>query len=249
MHSGSLQSSSFPSPKRKPRPVIGIVMCALTQERQYVTDTYITAVKRGGGLPVVLPLVHSFSCLRQYVLLCDGFLFCGGGDVSPLLFGRQPHSDADSVNISLDIFQIRLMQNILSSHKPVLAICRGMQVLNIALGGTIYQDLSLRPQRTFSHMQNCPCRQDPSHLVKIRYGTQLYRQLKTVRTFTNSYHHQAVHRLGRGLIVSAHSADHVIEGIELPHETYVLGVQWHPECMLTKSGHMEALFSGLIAFS
>ena len=121
---------------------IGIVICGLIDNKQFVTDTYIQAVKSAGGLPIVLPLVKSKTVIQEYVSLCNGFLFCGGGDITPLLFGQEPDYGIGSTDITLDLFQIRLMKEIIKAEKSVLAICRGMQILNVACGGTIYHDLN-----------------------------------------------------------------------------------------------------------
>lgn len=243
---GNIDSSTklvdVPSSIRLSKPNIGIIICGVEQERQFVTDTYIRSVQCAGGLPVVIPFVRSHAAIKQYACLCDGFMFCGGGDISSLLFGQQPISISGSSDLKLDIFQIRLMQSVLKTQRPVLAVCRGMQVLNVALGGSIYQDLSMRRERSSNHMQVNVCREDPSHMVRIKHNTQLHRILNSTTVFTNSYHHQAVHGLGKGLIASAHSADHVIEAIELPGHPFALGVQWHPECMIAKSKAMQSLF-------
>ena len=147
------------------RTKIGIVICGLENQRQYVSDAYIQAVKSVGGLPIVLPLIKSKSVIQEYVELCDGFLFCGGGDITPLLFGQEPATNVGKTDITLDLFQIRLMKAVLEADKPVLAICRGMQVLNVACGGTIYQDINLVDFETINHMQNSISRRDISHKV------------------------------------------------------------------------------------
>lgn len=119
------------------QPKIGIVICGLEGNHQFVSNPYIQSVRYSHGLPLLLPLVRSEDLLNQYVSLCDGFLFCGGGDITPLLFGESPLPGNGRTSISTDIFQLHLMRQILSSRKPVFAICRGMQLLNVACGGTI----------------------------------------------------------------------------------------------------------------
>lgn len=129
------------------QPKIGIVICGLEGNHQFVSNPYIQSVRYSHGLPLLLPLVRSEDLLNQYVSLCDGFLFCGGGDITPLLFGASPLPGNGRTSISTDIFQLHLMRQILTSRKPVFAICRGMQLLNVACGGTIWQDFSLIPER------------------------------------------------------------------------------------------------------
>ena len=129
--------------------VIGIITCGFENERQFVSQNYIEAIQRSGALPLLLPILpfHSTDIhldYQQYGSVCDGFLFCGGGDITPIFFDEEPLDASGVTDIKTDIFQLSFMEYVLSLQKPVLAICRGMQVLNLALGGTIYQDLSLR---------------------------------------------------------------------------------------------------------
>ena len=227
---------------------IGIVICGLIDNKQFVTDTYIQAVKSAGGLPIVLPLVKSKTVIQEYVSLCNGFLFCGGGDITPLLFGQEPDYGIGSTDITLDLFQIRLMKEIIKDEKPVLAICRGMQILNVACGGTIYQDLNQLDMETINHMQTSLSRRDISHKVFFTPKTRLHRMFGDF-AYTNSFHHQAIDRLGSGLIISGATGDNIIEAIELPSHTFTVGVQWHPESMLETASNMKQLFHALIHYA
>lgn len=227
---------------------IGIIICGLSDRKQFVSDTYIQAVKSAGGLPIVLPLVKSKPIIQEYVSLCDGFLFCGGGDITPLLFGEEPSAGLGSTDITLDLFQIRLMKVILESQKPVLAICRGMQILNVACGGTIYQDLNNVDFEVINHMQTSLSRKDISHRVFFTPKTKMHRFFGDF-AFTNSFHHQAVHHLGHNLIASGSTGDDIIEAIEMPSHPFAIGVQWHPESMLDTAPNMKQLFHALIHYS
>ncbi len=224
---------------------IGIIICGLSQNRQFVTDSYIHAVHRAGGIPVILPMVKSNEAIKCYVSLFDGFLFCGGGDINPLLFKEEPAFGIGETDITLDIFQIRLMKEVLRNKKPVLAICRGMQVLNVACQGTIYQDISLKPGDAINHMQTSLTRRDVSHKVLVSPDSRLYRIIGSF-AYTNSYHHQTVARPGEGLAVSARTSDGTIEALEMPGSTFVIGVQWHPESMYDSSAQMKDLFTAFI---
>ena len=226
---------------------IGIVICGLENNRQYVSDSYIQAIKTVGGIPLVLPLVKSKSALEEYVSFCDGFLFCGGNDITPLLFGQEPAYGIRKTDIALDIFQIRLMQNILQKDKPVLAICRGMQVLNVACGGSIYQDLNLTDFATINHMQTSLSRKDISHKVIFTPKSKIQKLLGDF-AYTNSFHHQSIDRIGEGLVASGMTGDGIVEAIEMPSHTFVLGVQWHPENMLDSAPKMKQLFHALIRY-
>ena len=227
---------------------IGIVICGLIDNKQFVTDAYIQAVKSSGGLPIVLPLVKSKTVIQEYVSLCDGFLFCGGGDITPLLFGQEPDYGIGSTDITLDLFQIRLMKEIIKDEKPVLAICRGMQILNVACGGTIYQDLNQLDMETINHMQTSLSRRDISHKVFFTPKTRLHRMFGDF-AYTNSFHHQAIDRLGNGLIASGITGDDIVEAVEMPSHPFAVGVQWHPESMLETASNMKQLFHALIHYA
>lgn len=227
---------------------IGIIICGISDNRHYVSDAYIQAIKSVGGLPILLPMVKSKSLIHDYISLCDGFLFCGGGDITPLLFGQEPCFGIGTTDISLDLFQIRLMKSAIESQKPILAICRGMQILNVACGGTIIQDLNQTNLETINHMQTSISRKDISHKVFFEPKTKIQRLLGNF-AYTNSFHHQAIDRLGTGLIVSGTTGDEVIEAIEMPLRSFVIGVQWHPESMHNSSSNMKQLFHALIRHS
>ena len=230
------------------KPKIGIIICGIKDNKQYVSDAYIQAVKSAGGLPLILPLLKSKTTIQNYVTLCDGFLFCGGGDITPLLFGQEPVYGLRETDIGVDLFQIRMMKEIIDSEKPVLAICRGMQILNVACGGTIYQDLEHVDFATINHMQTSNSRRDISHKVMFTPKTRMHKLLGDF-AYTNSFHHQAIDSLGSGLIVSGITGDEVIEAIEMPSQTFVIGVQWHPESMLDGTSNMKHLFNALVHFS
>ncbi len=223
------------------KPVIGVVTCGFIDNKQFVTNTYIQSIRYAGGVPVILPLIRSDELIGQYIELCDGFLFCGGNDITPLLFGQEPRHGIGNTNITLDLFQIRLMKQVLCSEKPVFSICRGMQVFNVACGGTICQDLQHQKEHAFNHMQDSDSRSDVSHPVQVERSSLLHQYLGR-RIYVNSFHHQAVESPGKGLTVTAKAPDKTIEALELDSHPFAVGVQWHPECMYRTSAEMRALF-------
>lgn len=227
------------------KPKIGIIVCGFIDNKQFVTNAYIQSIRYSGGIPLILPLVRSGRILEEYLQICDGFLFCGGNDITPLLFGQEPQKGNGQTNITLDLFQIRLMKHILETEKPVFSICRGMQVFNVACGGTIYQDLSLKPGKTLDHMQQSDSRGEKSHKVHIKNGTRLKKYIGSI-LYVNSYHHQALDKIGKNLTVSATASDHTAEAIEITSHPFALGVQWHPESMYRTSPEMRELFSHFI---
>ncbi len=227
------------------KPKIGVVVCGLMDDRQFVTNTYIQSIRYSGGLPFILPLIRSDSVLQEYTAFCDGFLFCGGGDITPLLFGEEPRNGIGQTDITLDLFQIRLMKAVLNTNKPMFSICRGMQVYNVACGGTIYQDISLQPGRPLNHMQQSYSRAEVSHKINVDKNSQLRKYIGS-HLEVNSYHHQTVGMLGKNLTACAHATDKTIEAIEMPSHPFAIGVQWHPECMYRTSPEMRELFSEFI---
>lgn len=222
-------------------PNIGIVVCGFIQDRQFVTNAYIQAIRYAKGLPLLIPLIRSDMILKKYTDLCDGFLFCGGEDITPLLFGQEPVNGNGRTNITLDLFQIRLMRRVLQTGKPVLSICRGMQVYNVACGGTIYQDISLQPGKTLDHMQDSYSRSEVSHKIFVEKKSQLCQYIGHI-LYVNSYHHQTIEKPGKGLSVCARASDQTIEALEMPSHPFAIGVQWHPEAMYRTSSDMRELF-------
>ena len=229
-------------------PIIGIITCGFSENRQFVTNPYIQSIRYAKGIPVILPGVRSDRLLEKYAGLCDGFLFCGGGDITPLLFGEEPQKGNGDTNITVDLFQIRLMKHILTSNKPVMAICRGMQILNVACGGTIWQDLSIMPGKVLDHMQRSASRGEVSHRISTEPHSLLKKFIGS-SALVNSYHHQAVNTPGKGIRISARSKDGVIEAIELSSHPFAIGVQWHPECMYRSSPEMRELFHEFVFHS
>lgn len=225
------------------KPVIGILYCGfLTQgfERQsiYVTSSYLSAVEVSGGLPVVIPYFSDFNYIANYIKLFDGILFCGGDDVTPLLYHEELGTNRGHTDYKTDTFHFTFMKEALRSRLPILGICRGMQVLNLALGGTIYQDLSLRQQPTLNHMQLSENRSDLCHKISVSNNSLLFNFLGN-NHLVNSFHHQAIKKLGKDLFLSAISADGIAEAIEYPKLPFVVGVQWHPECLLEDESMFE----------
>lgn len=230
------------------RPVIGLPVCQRDNARQFITESYLHAVTDAGGLPVLLPLLPDSVSPDTYLELCDGFLFCGGGDITPLLFGQEPLTAQGNTDLTTDRFQLALMARVLEEQKPILAVCRGMQVMNVALGGTLFQDLSLRPVPSLTHMQPSLLRSDPSHEITVKSHSMLWDILQE-HAYVNSFHHQCIDRPGQDIQVTAQASDGVAEAIEKNRHPFAIGVQWHPECLFYSQPAMKKLFSRLVEVS
>lgn len=229
------------------RPAIGITI-SYDQRRAGVhllRQDYVRSVEKAGGLPFVLTPGRPEDALELLDRL-DGLLLSGGSDVDPALFGEQRHESVTHVVRERDDFEIALSRTALERDLPLLAICRGQQVLNVAAGGTLVQDI---PSQLSGDVNHDPERErwETAHDVRVVPGTRLRAILGRDTVAVNSFHHQAVKDLGQGLLVSARSADDlVVEAVEAPDRRLALGVQWHPESFWNQPANFSPLFQALI---
>jgi putative glutamine amidotransferase len=219
-----------------------------TPPRAWLNDAYLRAVQQAGGVPILLPPHLDGRALEALWSRVDGLLLTGGGDVDPARFTDDPrHPTVDGVSEGRDRLEIEVTERALDEGRPLLAVCRGIQVLNVALGGSLYQDIASETGSTVVHSQSPP-RDRPTHLVKVMgEGTRLGATLGAAEVDVNSFHHQAIKRLGRGLREVAWAPDGIIEGVELPDaRALVLGVQWHPEELVGHDVTARSLFRALV---
>jgi putative glutamine amidotransferase len=201
------------------------------QEALLLARNYVQAVQEGGGLALILPVDPWLLGDPGEVLdLLDGLVLTGGADIDPASYGEEAHPETVDTLPERDAFEIALTRAAIARDMPVLGICRGMQLINVALGGTLHQHL---PERYghHEHRRVVGSFDGADHDVLLSEGSVAARAAGECRHATKSHHHQGVDRLGEGLIVSGHSTlgDDLPEAIELPGRTFVLGVQWHPE--------------------
>jgi putative glutamine amidotransferase len=211
----------------------------------FLRQDYVRSVEQAGGLPVVLAPGRPEDApgLLDRV---DALLLTGGSDVDPVLYGEGRHAAVVRVIRERDDFEIALTREALDRDIPTLAICRGQQVLNVARGGTLVQDIPSQVVGAVDHDPEVE-RWEPAHDVRILPGTRLREILGKARVTVNSFHHQAVRDPGRGLTISALAEpDQVIEGIEAPDRRFVVGVQWHPEASWSRPSGFGALFDALV---
>lgn len=238
-------------------PLIGVTMSmtpdgpldtSTTPPRAWLNNTYLRAVQEAGGIPILLPPHLDGRALDALWSRLDGILLTGGGDVDPARFGEARHPTVDGVSQARDRLEIEVTERALHAGRPLLAICRGIQVLNVALGGSLYQDIASDTGSTIAHDQTAP-RDRPTHPVKVMVeGTRLGATLAAPEVEVNSMHHQAIKRLGRGLRDVAWAPDGIIEGVEaLAAGPLVLGVQWHPEELTAHDPAAVSLFRALVA--
>jgi putative glutamine amidotransferase len=210
--------------------------------RHFLNAAYVRAVANSGGLPVVLPPL-SPDMAEAALRGLEGLVVSGGAnDVPPAYYHEEPHRLLGAVDPERSDFELALLRTALAAKLPVLAVCGGMQLLNVTRGGSLYQDRSLRPDSQM-HEQPFDSRQ-PFHDVELTANSRLARVLGVTRTSVNSTHHQLVHELGQGLQVAARTGDGVIEAIEASGDAFVVGVQWHPENLATPE--QLAIYSALV---
>lgn len=237
-----------------PRPHIVITAGSnpSTVNHAWLRFDYLHAVSKAHGLPSIIasgftnPLEEAAQLAGEILDGCDGLLLSGGTDVDPKIFGEIPHTALGRVDGPRDPFEITLTREAVRRNMPVLGICRGIQVLNVAMGGTLIQDIPSDVEGAARH-ENGEDRTAIAHDVVIEGGSQLARLLNTTRVGVNSFHHQAPKQIGAGLTVSATSPDDgIVEGLEMRDRDFVVAVQWHPENFWRSSAVFDGLFTGFV---
>jgi putative glutamine amidotransferase len=205
---------------------------------------YVRAIEAAGGVPVVMPPL-AIAGVPALVGRLDGLLLSGGPDLAPSAYDQRPHAQLGSTEPGLDTFEYAIVREALRRELPILGICRGAQAFNVACGGTLHQHLPDVVGDSVVHRQSEVGR-CPTHVVDVRAGTRLARVVGSGELPVNSFHHQAVDRLGMRLRVCALARDGTVEAIEDPDRRFVLGVQWHAETLIDGPRH-RALFEELVA--
>ncbi|MEI3604121.1 gamma-glutamyl-gamma-aminobutyrate hydrolase family protein [Pseudogracilibacillus sp. SE30717A] len=229
-------------------PVIGITPSINEDSHTYfVNIDNMNAIVQSGGTPIILPLIASTNNINQIADMIDGLYLTGGNDIDPTLFNEEPHPKLGRINPARDEYEIALTKKMIEQNKPVLGVCRGSQILNIALGGTMYQDIySQKEGELLQHQQNAPA-DHSSHYIHVAENSLLSRLVGKDKIKVNSRHHQANDKLGSALTVSGTASDGVIEAIEGDSETFVLGLQWHPENLINKGDESSKnIYAGFI---
>jgi putative glutamine amidotransferase len=236
------------------KPVIGIspspddVEFGHGRFRRYaLSDTYTRSVLAAGGIPVILP-PHA-DAIDDLLDSLDGVIFSGGGDIDPVHWNEEPHDQAYGFDEERDAFELEAIRKAVARDMPMLGICRGIQTVNVALGGTIVQDIpDLLPGALQHRQQEDGKKRDvPSHTVTIKEGNNpLYRAVGQATMETNSFHHQSIRELGEGLEVIATAEDGVIEAVWNPAMTFGLAVQWHPEMLAAEHAPHASIFTALV---
>ncbi len=226
------------------KPVIGIISSLVGSDPDLrasckqvnLYNAYVLSILGSGGVPLLIPPVWDDAAIAEMIARTDGLLISGGNDLSPLTYGEEPCKKQGGFSLERDHIDLTGIVEAYRQQKPMLGICRGIQSLNVAFGGTLYQDLAQEDKFTVKHNQGGTF-SAPSHTVRLEKGCALY-PLLGEKLVVNSFHHQAVKDVAKGFRVGAYSMDGVIEEIEKEDSLFVMGIQWHPEVM-TADGDPE----------
>lgn len=218
----------------------GMVEGNETHWLSYTPRNFVAGIRNAGGVPWILP-IGEIGDAASYIAGIDKLLLTGGQDVDPRNYQELPHQKLGTIDPVRDAFELALIAEAVKQKKPILAVCRGMQLLNVALGGDLYQDLSLRSEPTLKHVQLPTSFSQTTHPVQINPESFLGKFLPETYQ-VNSFHHQTIKTLGTGLEVIARAPDGVIEAVE-NQEQRILGVQWHPELTYQNIPSEQGIFN------
>lgn len=234
------------------QPLIGITSARIINENSFVTGMtktvvncdYSEAISKVNGIPLIIPPTCNDIEIEKFAETCDGLLVSGGKDVAPLLYDSMTDKNCGSFDYDVDVSHIKLIQAVIKHKKPVLGICRGMQLINVALGGTLYQDIPTNVPNCGGHSFGF-FRDDTVHSVELVPNTIISQIFKKEKIYVNSIHHQALKDLGKGIKVGGVAPDGIVEVVYSEVDD-VIGVQWHPEMLLNKNDEMRCLFETFI---
>lgn len=237
-------------------PLIGITADLLTPDLDsnanqeatlFLPQRYCRAIEAAGGVPLILACTSSASAIRRLLEGLDAVVISGGNfDIHPSYYGERPLKELGEIKRERTEFELAIVGLALERDLPLLGICGGAQALNVALGGSLYQDIAAQVPNASEHQQSGR-RESGGHPVQIHRGTKLERIMRCSTVEANTTHHQAVKELGRGLIVNATAEDGLIEGIESPNHSFALGIQWHPEVLAPAQLHHRRIFSSFVS--
>ena len=234
------------------KPIIGISSSIIVDDsgsfagykRAYVNKDYVDAVVRAGGVPLIIPFTTNKEVIISQAQLIDGLILSGGHDINPYNYGQEPSQKIGEIFPERDIYEMILLEESKKRDIPILGICRGFQLINVAAGGTLYQDLSLIPGNILKHNQvsNPTLKTHKIEIKKNSFISSIFGK----ETMVNSFHHQAIDKVANDFIVVARASDGVVEAIE--HKTYkfLVAVQWHPEMLAVNCEKARVLFSKFV---
>ena len=229
------------------KPIIGVMpLWDDKKDSIWMLPGYMDGIRQAGGLPVILPFTEDEAEIAQLDGLCSAYLFTGGHDVSPEVYGETPLEGLIDCCKKRDAMEAVFLKKAMAADKPILGICRGIQFINAALGGTLYQDLPTQHPSAVVHHQTPPY-DLPAHKVRIASGSPLSACLGADSIGVNSCHHQAIKTLAPGLSVMAAADDGIIEAVCMPDRRFVWAVQWHPEFSFRTDENSRRIFRAFVS--
>jgi len=229
------------------KPIIGITAFEEQVQGFHTLNTnYINAVFAAGGIPVILPTTNDQEAFDGYMDLIHGLIFSGGIDISPLYYGENPLKEIKRVSTIRDEYEFGLFEKAYKKKLPILGICRGLQLMNVYLGGSLYQDIDRQLPGSLGHCPDYITIEEEFHSISIRKETRFYEIFNQDTIYVNSYHHQGINKLGDNLQVAAVADDGLIEVVEAADDRFMIGVQFHPEALLKRKPIFLKIFEELI---
>jgi len=227
-------------------PLIGITadISENTKDRQFfIAERYLRAIRHAGAIPIVLPPTQPKATVTRLLGVLNGLVVSGGNfDIHPRYYGEKPVAELGTIKQERTDFELAITRAAIKRDLPVLGICGGAQAINVVLGGSLYQDIETQCSGAGSHERSGK-KKTASHGIHIETGSHLFAILGRRNLKVNTSHHQAIKKLGRGLVVTARAGDGVVEGVESLKHRFVIGVQWHPEALAPSQKLQRRLFS------
>ena len=239
-----LELIQYPTRMNKPRILIPTPIQFNTARSFSTGQGYINSLVTAGGIPLMAPVTIDENALRGLYEFADGVLLSGGGDVDPAVYGETTHEKTGYVDLDRDRVEFLLTRWAVADDKPIFGICRGIQAMNVAMGGSLVQDIPSEWESTLKHngrYENAT-RDEVLHHVAVETGSRIEKMVQNHDVGVNSFHHQAVKRVAEGFTITSRAPDGIIEGMEMPDKRFVVGVQWHPEEMSAVRADMLNLF-------
>jgi putative glutamine amidotransferase len=234
---------------RKSRPLIGVTpWYDYDKKITYIKNGYCEGINNAGGIGLLLPVTQDTDELDDIIEKCEGFLISGGPDVDAVIYGENNLPFNGEISPYRDFSEIYLIKKAIELNKPIFGICRGIQIMNVAMGGTLYQDIhsQIKDREILKHSQAAP-KWYPTHKINIQEGTRLFEIFEKQSIGVNSYHHQAVKDIAPGFTISSRSEDGIIESMEYNNHIFAIGVQWHPELMWQEDNSFLSLFEEFVS--
>ena len=228
------------------RPLIGVLpLWDTTNNRSWIHSEYMNQIETAGGIPIVLPFTSDKNIIKQLAAQLDGFLFTGGPDVNPALYNEEMLPECTELCPQRDILETLLFKEVFELNKPILGICRGLQMMNVMLGGTLYQDIPTQYNFSSNHRMELPYDR-AVHQINILPDTPFSALIPCTELGVNTRHHQAIKDLAPCLKAGAISEDGLIEAIYHPDKHFVMAVQWHPESAIKTQMYSDNIFKAFI---